>query len=471
VFTALHRPRPASAVGPTGPGAGADADVDAVTAVVTGLARARSAAEAVDLALQAVRTAFGWGHGSHRTVDPAQGSAGRAWATGELVHAPDEAVVCLPLTAAGVVVGVLEFPGTGPLDGRRLATLRCVGVLVSQALERAALAEEQDRTAQDVAAVTGVLELLTAATDADAALGVALDTVRRDFGWAYGSFWRVDPAAGVLRFERESGDAGPEFRAVTLAATFAPGVGLAGRAWQADDLVSVADLGELTDCVRAPAAQRAGVRSGVCLPVRVGGRVVGTMDFFALTTLTLSAGRRAALRNTAFLLGSALDRIAATEQLATAGRELVASIEEVERNVLSATSVAGEGRRLAEAAHDVVAQLGDSSRQVGQVAVTIGTIAGQTNLLALNATIEAARAGEAGRGFAVVANEVKELARETATATTDVTARITAIQEQVDAVVATLGGIGAVIEQINETQAVIGGVLTEQVAVTRGILD
>ncbi|WP_285844945.1 methyl-accepting chemotaxis protein, partial [Curtobacterium sp. P97] len=87
-----------------------------------------------------------------------------------------------------------------------------------------------------------------------------------------------------------------------------------------------------------------------------------------------------------------------------------------------------------------------------------------------NATIEAARAGEAGRGFAVVANEVKELARETAVATTDVNAKINAIQEQVDAVVGSLASIGVVIETINETQAVIGGVLTEQVAVTRAIL-
>lgn len=69
-----------------------------------------------------------------------------------------------------------------------------------------------------------------------------------------------------------------------------------------------------------------------------------------------------------------------------------------------------------------------------------------------------------------MANEVKELARETATATTDVNVKITAIQEQVEAVVAALAAIGMVIETINETQAVIGGVLTEQVAVTRGVL-
>ena len=54
--------------------------------------------------------------------------------------------------------------------------------------------------------------------------------------WAYGSYWRVDVDAGALRFVQESGDAGEEFRQVTLAASFKRGVGLAGRAWQAEDL-------------------------------------------------------------------------------------------------------------------------------------------------------------------------------------------------------------------------------------------
>jgi methyl-accepting chemotaxis protein len=77
----------------------------------------------------------------------------------------------------------------------------------------------------------------------------------------------------------------------------------------------------------------------------------------------------------------------------------------------------------AQESNAIVTKLGISSQEIGDVVKVISSIAQQTNLLALNATIEAARAGEAGKGFAVVANEVKELAKQTAKATGDITNR------------------------------------------------
>lgn len=77
---------------------------------------------------------------------------------------------------------------------------------------------------------------------------------------------------------------------------------------------------------------------------------------------------------------------------------------------------------------NVVAKLGERSREIGQIVDAITGIAGQTNLLALNAAIEAARAGEAGRGFAVVAEEVRKLAEEAEDAAKRISALVREIQ-------------------------------------------
>jgi GAF domain-containing protein len=495
-------------------------DVEAVTEIVRAMEKATNPEDAVGAALKLVRDRFHWAYASYWQLDPATqtlrfaqecgdagedfrnvtrtasfaegvGLSGRAWRSRDLVfvrniadvtdcvrapaatRAGVKSGVCFPLIEGGKVVGTMDFFAVEELEPSegRLAVLRAVGVLVSAAMVRLHEAVRQEKGRQDVDAVSTVIRQMTQATNRDEALRTALETIRKDFDWQYGSFWQLDEDENVLRFALESGDAGAEFRKVTMSATFAKGVGLSGRTWDRGDLMFVEDLGEMTDCVRRPAAMAAGVKSGVCVPIRIAGKIVGTMDFFATRTLIMYPGRESALRNTAFLIGNALERFASTEQLHRAGRELLSSIGEVERNVSAAAEVAATSERLASEANEQVAALGQASAEINQVVLAIQQIAAQTKLLALNATIEAARAGESGKGFAVVAGEVKELSTETERATAEVSNQVNTIQSRVDAVTASLAEIHTAVEQINETQELISGVLKDQVAVTGAILN
>ncbi|HEY3356725.1 MAG TPA: PAS domain-containing protein [Polyangia bacterium] len=154
------------------------------------------------------------------------------------------------------------------------------------------------------------------------------------------------------------------------------------------------------------------------------------------------------------------------QTLASSMAEMSSSIKDVARNAVEAAQVAKAAVAAAERTNSIVAKLGDSSDEIGQVIKVINSIAEQTKLLALNATIEAARAGEAGKGFAVVANEVKELAKQTASATQDIGKKIRAIQTDTKDAVGSIGEIGAVIQRISDISSSIAGAVEEQAATT-----
>lgn len=152
------------------------------------------------------------------------------------------------------------------------------------------------------------------------------------------------------------------------------------------------------------------------------------------------------------------------QSVAVSTEQMVASIREIARSANDSAEMSRFTLSSAQETNKTVEKLGVSSQEIGNVIKVISSIAQQTNLLALNATIEAARAGDAGKGFAVVANEVKELAKQTAKATEDITNKINAIQKDTSMAVTAIGGISTAMEKLNSISGAIAAAVEEQTA-------
>ncbi|MGG6237709.1 methyl-accepting chemotaxis protein [Nodosilinea sp. AN01ver1] len=199
------------------------------------------------------------------------------------------------------------------------------------------------------------------------------------------------------------------------------------------------EIGTLADSYNATIAN---LRKIVVQVQEASRQVAATTDTSqtSVRTLAESANQQAAD------IVAAIDRV---QEMATSVQLVATNAAKAEAAVLEAEQTVAQGddamnrtvngiMAIRETVADTakkVKRLGESSQKISNVVNLISGFAAQTNMLALNASIEASRAGEGGKGFAVVAEEVRELARQSAEATTEIETLVASIQAETNAVV------------------------------------
>ncbi|MCX7998334.1 MAG: GAF domain-containing protein, partial [Leptospiraceae bacterium] len=159
------------------------------------------------------------------------------------------------------------------------------------------------------AVIKSLISNLTNVKSREEFLKVTLEHLRETFEFRYASFWRYDPKDKKLKFEFDSGDVSFEFKKISETSTFEEGVGLNGRALTNRDVFITNNLAEMNDCVRAPAARKAGIQSAIAFPIIVGERKIGTLDLLHDKSIQFSKSQIESFRVLQRIIGEQLQKL------------------------------------------------------------------------------------------------------------------------------------------------------------------
>ncbi|MCP4396947.1 MAG: chemotaxis protein [bacterium] len=116
----------------------------------------------------------------------------------------------------------------------------------------------------------------------------------------------------------------------------------------------------------------------------------------------------------------ATEQAAASEEASSSMEEMATNIRQNAENAMQTEKIALQASQDSRVSGEAVEQTVEAMKEIIKQISVIEKIARQTHVLSLNATIEAARAEQYGKGFAVVASEVRDLAKRSRLAASDI---------------------------------------------------
>ena len=182
--------------------------------------------------------------------------------------------------------------------------------------------EQRRREAQRNARLGVTHALIQSTTVHDAAIGV-LRAVCENVKWDAGLFWLVEGDHLICRAQwHRPGSALAEFASESCKHNFLKGEGLPGRVWTTNEATWIPDVSQDKNFPRFATAKNLGLRSACAFPVKVGNRVLGTIEFFRQRYREADVDLVEMLGSVAANFGQFIERKSTEEELRQSEEEL-----------------------------------------------------------------------------------------------------------------------------------------------------
>ena len=245
------------------------------------------------------------------------------------------AVALVPLVAGGGVFGAVTLAAARPgaFDDADVEVVAELARPLASAIEQRRLLEESRRRTDELAALYTTSQLITARLDVASVLDRISRSVTSLIGATGCGIGLLDTARTRLVHAAAHGFRSEEWRALSLPV----GEGIIGRAAQTGSAIRVEDVRTDPRSARRDVDEREGIRAMLCVPLLVGGAVIGVISAFATRPGFFTAHHQRVLEAFAEQAGIAIQnarlfeesvrRARETRALLEAGRAVTASLD------------------------------------------------------------------------------------------------------------------------------------------------